>query len=119
MSNTTPFDASTAMEEMDAGCFLDYVGRSIQDTAKAVVGQEDANKKKGKVVITLEFDKITNSQQVNVSHDIKFDYPTETGRRAENHKRSTPMYVYVNGGISVLPENQTDMFMRRKNAETE
>ena len=115
--NEKPYDVTETMADMDGGAFMQRVSKAVQDTAFAVSNQDDAEARKGKVTITFDLEKIKNSRQVHVSHDVAFAYPTARGKRTENHKTATPMHVGNRGALTLFPENQAEMFGKDRQTE--
>jgi len=103
--NTKP-DFSSTLEELDAGVLLNKISRAAADVALGVV----THGKKGKVVITLDLDRIGESSQVNVSHKISYIKPTLRGKASEEDTTVTPMYINPHGHMSVSPDVQIDLF---------
>jgi hypothetical protein len=91
-----------ALGEMDAGIFLDKVGRGLSDAGKAAI----AHGKQAKVVLELTFKQLSNTQQCDVSHKIKTEIPHATGKTIDEDTKSTPMYIHTDGNISVFSEEQ-------------
>lgn len=95
-----------SLEEMDAGILADRLSRALADVAIGVV----EHNKKGKVVLTLDLDRIGESSQVNVSHKLNYIKPTLRGKATEELTTTTPMYVNREGYLSVAPDMQVDIF---------
>lgn len=95
-----------ALEELDAGTFAGKLSRAIADVALGVI----EHNKKGKVVLTLNMERIGESGQVTVDHKVAYVKPTLRGKSTEDDTTQTPMYVNKNGHLSVAPDMQTDMF---------
>jgi hypothetical protein len=108
MAETT-YDAGETLAEMDAGVFIAKVSRALADTALAVIEHDDS-RKKGKVTLEFEFERIANSAQVNISHTLKMARPTRRGRATEQDTTATPFYVGARGRLSVMPFAQTDLY---------
>ena len=102
----TDFDQFFA--EADAGNFKERISAAVSDTSLGVVSTGD-KRKKGRVVITLEFSQVGESNQVHIDHTVEFKQPTQRGCVSEVHTTSTPMYVNSFGRLSVLPQT-ADLF---------
>lgn len=102
-------DITQLFADLDAGIFVDRLSAALGDTALGVVNTG----KKGKVVITLDLERIGDSSQVKCSHQIKYSRPTAKGKASEEATTSTPLHVGVNGVLSLFPESQTQMFDER------
>lgn len=86
--------------ELDAGLFADKLTHAVSDVALGVL----TNNKVGKIVVELTLKKADNdSDQVQVTHKMKYDKPTKRGKLLEEETTVTPMYVGRGGRLSVLP----------------
>lgn len=97
---------SDFLGDLDAGIFEQKLARSLSDVAMGVV----TTGKKGKVVVTFDMAQIANSNQVNLTHSLKYVKPTSNGRVTEENATATPMHVGVGGKLTLFPENQTNLF---------
>lgn len=105
MAQQTPHFGQT-LEELDAGVLLHKLSRAAADVALGVI----EHGKKGKITLTLDFDRIGESSQVNVSHKISYQKPTRRGKATEEDTTVTPMHVNKHGHLSVAPDYQADIF---------
>lgn len=103
-------DITQLFADLDAGIFVDRLSAALGDTALGVVNTG----KKGKVTITLDLERIGDSNQVKCSHQIKYARPTAKGKAMEEATTSTPLHVGVGGVLSLFPESQTGMFDERR-----
>lgn len=92
--------------EFNAGIFADLLTRAMREVALGVV----TTGKKGTVVMTLDMKQIGESDQVAVTHTLKFVRPTERGKQVEDNTTSTPMHVLTGGVLAIAPERQRDLF---------
>lgn len=95
--------------DLDGGVFNEKLSMILSEVGAAVVD----NGKKGKVVIEFDFAQIATSHQVHVSHTLKYQRPTKRGKKAEDDKTATPMYVGRGGKLTFFPENQGQMFDKK------
>ena len=114
MSNTTPQHSSNSaatdvpqlIGELDAGQFERMVSIALSQCAASTVD----NGKKSKVKIELDIEPIKGTHQVRLHHKLIFSRPTTTGKSSEEATTSTPLHVGKYGRLSLVPENQVDMF---------
>lgn len=104
-------DSSEILQEFDAGVFAQKFSRALQDVALGVV----TNSKVGSVVIQLDMKQIAHSDQVNVSHKLKYVKPTNHGKVTEENTTETPVYVGKGGKLTIFPDTQID-FLKSKEA---
>lgn len=93
--------------ELDAGIFLSKVEAALKNVAIGVVTND---KKKGKVTIELELERINGTSSVQVHSTLKYLKPTNSGEQAEKSRTSTPMYVNNLGYLTISPQTQADLF---------
>lgn len=102
--------AATDVEEfiasLDGGQFERMLSVALSQVSAAVVDHNKA----GEVTVKFSFKKIAQTQQVHISHTLKYTKPTEAGKTSEDAERSTPMHVGRFGALSLTAPNQTDMF---------
>lgn len=99
-------DISTFFTELEAGVFGQKLSAAISDCAIAAVDKGAPSK----VVIEIDIKQVGRSDQVNVSHKMKYKRPTSRGEIAETTTGTTPMYVGELGAVTLFPENQGQMF---------
>ena len=122
MSNTTPQHSSNSaatdvpqlIGELDAGQFERMVSIALSQCAAATID----NGKKSKVKIELDIEPIKGTHQIRLHHKLIFSRPTTTGKSSEEATTSTPLHVGKYGRLSLVPENQIDMFKAKDKAET-
>lgn len=108
----TPIDE--LFEELDGGTFGKRLATAMADSALGVVATGD-RKKKGKVTVTFDISQIGESNQVQIDHTIEFRKPTHRGSQSEVHTTASVMYVGTRGALTVLANDNRDMF--KKEAE--
>lgn len=104
MDNPTIHDT---LGELDAGIFMQQLEAALKEVALGVIR---CDKKKGSVTMTLELDRIGESDSVTVNHTLKFNKPTRRGKQTEEATTSTPMYVNNLGYLTISPQTQDDLF---------
>lgn len=92
--------------ELDAGIFMQQAEAALKEVALGVIR---CDKKKGSITITLELDRIGESDSVTVNHTLKYTKPTRRGKATEEMTTSTPMYVNSLGYLTISPQTQDDM----------
>lgn len=117
MSNEKAFDFKDALEEMSGGTFNAALSRALQDTALATA-EHGRKGKKGRLVITLDLERLGESNQVTMTHRLSASRPTLRGKATEEYATETVFYVSSKGHLSVtLPH--PDMFKQmQENGET-
>lgn len=95
--------------ELDAGVFENKIAAALNSTALGVLN----NGGKGQVVVTFDIDRLSNSveeKRVGIKHKLKFVTPTPRGKVSEEDTTETPMYVGKGGKLTVLQEDQGQLF---------
>ncbi len=92
-------------DQLDAGIFREKVAKAFADVALGVA----IHGKKGRVLLTFDFERIGESTQVELTHRIMFAKPTERGKATEENTTSTPLHVGSGGALTVL-ETTGDLF---------
>ncbi|EOI3588446.1 hypothetical protein ACMSYV_000360 [Proteus mirabilis] len=95
--------------ELDAGVFENKVSVALNDVALGVLN----NGGKGKVIIELDIERLSNSMEekrVEITHKLKFTAPTLRGKRTEDDATKTPMYVGKGGKLTIMQEDQGQLF---------
>lgn len=100
--NQRTHNVADVLADLDAGLFLQKVSRQLQDTALGVA----EHGRKGKIVLTLELERIGESHQLKVKHTAKYTRPTKRGTVVEDDTTETPMYVGRGGRLTLFPETQ-------------
>jgi len=101
-----PTDTTEFFNNLNAGVFIEQIGRALSDVAAGVVDHG----KKGKVIITLDMAPIGESNQVKVNHKLDYTQPTKRGSKREDTALDTPMYVTPNGIEPFQNTPNLDMF---------
>lgn len=99
-------------EDLDAGVFLQKVQRAMADVSNGVTHTRRA----GKVTITFDIKCIGDSNQVNITHTLKYVKPMLKGKLSEEQNSSTPVHVGANGVLTLFPDTQVPMFEQRQDA---
>ncbi|ELY3545867.1 hypothetical protein SMX40_003422 [Cronobacter turicensis] len=95
--------------ELDGGVFENKIALALSEVAFGVLN----NGTKGKVTVTFELDRMSNSveeKRVMIKHKLSYMRPTPRGKSSEENTTETPMYVNRGGKnsllISVKPERK-------------
>ena len=91
--------------ELDAGVFENKLSAVLNDVAKGVMN----TRAKGEVTIKLSFSPM-DENRVKISHKLTFVIPTPRGKTSEEDTTETPMYVNRGGKLTILPEDQGQLF---------
>jgi hypothetical protein len=100
-------DFAEILGEMNGGVFLQLAGAQASDIALAVTSLE--RQKKGKLVLEFTFERIGDSNQINITHTIKSTVPRARGQITEDHTTETPFHVGSGGKITLFPNAQTKL----------
>lgn len=92
--------------EFDAGIFTNKATEAIKLVTIGTV----QHRKKGQIIIILDFDPIGESDSVKVKHTLKYNRPTKNGKQTEENATTTPMYVNREGYLTISPQLQEDLF---------
>lgn len=109
MSNDRMTVVPDFLGELDAGIFVNKIAAALNNTALGVLN----NGGKGQVVLTFDIDRLSNSveeKRVGIKHKLKFVTPTPRGKQSEEDTTETPMYVGKGGKLSILQEDQGQLF---------
>lgn len=99
-------DTAHFIGELNGGVVEQQLGHLLSDVALGVV----TNGKKGRVVLTLDMEQISGAAMVKITSTVSHVTPTLRGKKSEEISAETPMHVNSGGKLTVMPENQTDMF---------
>ncbi|AOM42382.1 hypothetical protein [Xenorhabdus hominickii] len=97
------------LSELDAGVFENKLSASLNAVALGVIN----NGSKGKIIIEMDISRLNNSieeKRVMISHKLKFTSPTPRGKSSEEDTTETPMYVGKGGKLTVMQEDQGQLF---------
>jgi len=95
MSNERLTDVPEFMGELDGGVFQNKIAVALSEVAFGVLN----NGQKGKVTLTFELDRMSNSveeKRVMIKHKLD--------------STETPMYVNRGGKLTILQEDQGQLF---------
>ncbi|WP_194205785.1 hypothetical protein [Superficieibacter sp. 1612_C1] len=109
MSNERATVVPDFIGELDGGVFENKISMALSEVAFGVLN----NGQKGKVVITLDIDRMSNSveeKRVMIKHKLAFVRPTPRGKSSEEDTTETPMYVNRGGKLTILQEDQGQLF---------
>lgn len=99
--------------EMNGGTVEQMANIAISDAALNVMEFD----KNGEITLKIKLQRIGESQQVNAVATLSYKIPTKRGSRSEDYAVDTPLYVGKGGRLTVLPENQIDIFTKKTRVE--
>ena len=117
MLNATPQTTSAATDvaefisDLDGGVFERQLSVALSQSAAAAVD----NQKQSEVTVKFVLKPIRGTSQVHVAHTLVFKKPTSTGKTIEDTNQTTTLHVGKFGRLSLVPETQTEMFVKREN----
>lgn len=100
-----PQSVSDLLEDLDAGIYSQKVTTAIAEAALGVAHTG----KKGKVVLTFDIARIGDSNQVTLTHGLKYVKPTSKGKVTEEDTTSTPLHVGPRGHLTLFPATQQSL----------
>lgn len=109
MSNDRMTNVPDFLGELDAGIFMNKIAAALNDVSLGVLN----NGGKGKVTLTFDIDRLNNSieeKRVAIKHKLSFTTPTPRGKSSEEDTTETPMYVNKGGKLTILQEDQGQLF---------
>lgn len=95
--------------ELDAGVFENKLAAALNEVALGVIN----NGGKGKVTVQFDIDRLSASieeKRVAIKHKLSFSKPTPRGKSSEEDTTETPMYVGRGGKLTILQEDQGQLF---------
>lgn len=95
--------------ELDAGVFENKLAAALNEVALGVIN----NGGKGKVTVQFDIDRLSASieeKRVAIKHKLAFSKPTPRGKSSEEDTTETPMYVGRGGRLTILQEDQGQLF---------
>jgi hypothetical protein len=95
------FDATVLLNDLDGGVFMQKLASALALAAAGVV--ENDGRRKGRVSMEFLISRIGESNQVSISHTLKYKRPTRRGYAAEDDTTETPVYVGSQGRLSIMP----------------
>ncbi len=108
-------DIATLLGELNGGQTEQMINRCLSDVAANVL----THGKKGRVAIVFDLSQIGESNQVNLEHTIIYTLPTKRGKRSEDYKTDTPVFVGAGGIMTMTPAEQIPMFPKVRQSSTE
>lgn len=109
MNDERMTDVPAFLDELDAGNFLRKFAGALNNSSLGVLN----NGTKGKVVLTFEIDRMSNSteeKRVMIKHKLQYTTPTPRGKVSEEDTTETPMFVNRGGKLTILQEDQGNLF---------
>lgn len=109
MSNDRMTIVPDFLGELDAGVFENKISAALNNVALGVLN----NAGKGKVQITFDIERMNNTMEekrVAIKHKLSFTTPTPRGKSSEEDTTETPMYVNKGGKLTILQEDQGQLF---------
>lgn len=107
---TAVTDVSEFITDLDAGVFERQVSAALSQAAAACVD----NQKQAEVNLKFLLKPIKGTSQTHVQHTLAYKKPTSTGKIAEDTTQTTTLHVGQYGRLSLVPDNQLDMFKKDK-----
>lgn len=101
--NTQMF--SQLVGDLDAGIFEQKVTTAVAEAALGVV----TTGKKGRVVLTFDIKRIGDSNQVELTHGLRYVKPTNKGKVTEEDTTATPLHVGPRGHLTLFPASQQSL----------
>lgn len=96
---------SQLVGDLDAGIFEQKVTTAVAEAALGVV----TTGKKGRVVLTLDIKRIGDSNQVELTHGLRYVKPTNKGKVTEEDTTATPLHVGPRGHLTLFPVSQQSL----------
>lgn len=109
-TSASQIDVSEFITDLDGGQFDRMLSAALGKVAAGVVD----NDRQGDVDVKFKIARIPGTSQVTVSHTLKYTRPTADGKAAEEATRKTVMHVGKFGVMTLMPQNQTQMFTDAK-----
>ncbi|MEC6724372.1 hypothetical protein [Klebsiella pneumoniae] len=109
MSNDRMTNVPDFLGELDAGVFINKIAGALNTAALGVLN----NGSKGKVVLTFDIDRMGNSieeKRFMIKHKLQYITPTPRGKVSEEDTTETPMFVNRGGKLTILQEDQGNLF---------
>jgi hypothetical protein len=109
MSNDRMTVVPDFLGELDAGVFMNKIAAALNTTALGVLN----NGNKGQVVLAFDIERMGNSveeKRVKIKHKLKYSTPTPRGKATEEDTTETPMWVNKGGKLTILQEDQGQLF---------
>ncbi|CAM8475812.1 Prophage protein [Morganella morganii] len=91
--------------DLDAGVFMNKISAALNNVALGT----DMNGGTGEVHLVFKFVQIDDGR-LEVQHKLKMITPTKRGKKSEEDTTKTPMWVGKGGKMTLLPEDQGQLF---------
>lgn len=88
---------------------MNKIAAALNNTALGVLN----NGNKGKVTLSFDFERMGNSveeKRVKIKHKLQYVTPTPRGKATEEDTTETPMWVNKGGKLTILQEDQGNLF---------
>ncbi|MGB5118839.1 MAG: hypothetical protein WBO26_18095 [Providencia rettgeri] len=105
MSEDRKTNVPDFLSELDAGTFQNKISAALN----LVGGGVNKNGGTGEIQIVFKITQF-DENRVKVSHKLKFVTPTRRGKQSEEDTTETPMYVNKGGKLTILQEDQGQLF---------
>lgn len=102
-------DVHELIGDLDGGALESRLSRVLSDVAAGVIDHDG----KGSVSVTINLSRIGNSYQVMADAVLKYKRPTSKGEVSETNISETPLYVGKGGRLSLLQEEQGQLFGKK------
>ncbi len=102
-------DVREFFADLDGGVFENKVGMALNEVSLGVLN----NAGKGKVTLTFDIERLSNSveeKRVHIKHKLSYSRPTPRGKSSEEDQTETPMFVGRGGKLTILQEDQGQLF---------
>ena len=109
MDKKDSFSVGSFISDLDGGTLEQKIDYALRHVAKSVRAHE-SNKVKGEVTLKFSMQRIGEGKQLMVEHRIDSKWPTARGTKKEDDTTATPMYVNDHGALTVMPDNQLDLY---------
>ncbi|WP_250211087.1 hypothetical protein [Morganella morganii] len=93
------------LSELDAGVFENKLSAALNEVAFGT----NKNGGTGEVHVIFKFTQ-SDEDRVKISHKLKMVTPTKRGKKSEEDTTETPMWVGKSGKLTILPEDQGQLF---------
>jgi hypothetical protein len=90
-------DVADLITDLDGGAFELMLSRALSEAAAAAVDHE----RKAEVTIKFKIERIKNTHQVRVEHELKYNKPTSVGRSSEEVSTATVLHVGKFGALTL------------------
>lgn len=105
MSDTHKTDIAQLLGELNGGVLEEMINHALSDVAANVC----QTGKKGEVIVKFTIERIQESSQITLHHDLKTTTPKQRGKITEEHESATPLHVGRGGTLTLFPNTQTSL----------